>query len=297
MKFVLVALGLVACVMAGQHLRYLDARRGAVQDRQSLLHSASSLHVVTFLQVAEGAEVIPEISRLAKAIENGGEGKLIYAGQAGFTVASSRLGPAQWDAVVLVEYPSREAYERAAQAPGYRDALAAFTRSYTHGLKRNPFLNLAVPQFLLGVRLVDIAKGNFKPAPLEPLPPPAEAPAEYEAVLERVATLRGLAAVNPEAIVIFNLIKPGDSAQQAANSSYGSKMLTRMAALAHGPMHIGKAVTLEGDVAFNDVVIVYYPGPEYFADLMGSRFFLGIVGDKQLGDTLVVPTAPILSRL
>ena len=164
-------------------------------------------------------------------------------------------------------------------------------------MKRNPLLNLAVPQFLLGVRLMDMAKGNFSPAPLEPLPPPAEAPAEYEAVLERVATLRGLAAVNPEAIVIFNLIKPGDSAQQAANSSYGSKMLTRMAALAHGPMHIGKAVTLEGDVAFNDVVIVYYPGPEYFADLMGSSFFLGIVGDKQLGDTLVVPTAPILSRL
>ena len=297
MKIVLVLLVLVACAMAWQHLRYLDARRNAVQDRQSLLHPASSLHVVTFLEVAEGAEIIPEVSRLAKAIENDGEGKLIYAGQAAFTFASNRLGPAQWDAAVLVEYPSRDAYEKAAQAAGYRDALAAFTRSYAHGMKRNPLLNLALPQFLLGLRLVDIAKGNFSAAPLEPLPRPAEAPVEYEMLLERVATLRGLAAVNSEAVVIFNLMQPGDGGQRAANRDYGTKMMTRMAALAHGPVHIGGAVTLEGDTDFKDIAIVYYPGAEYFADLMGSSFFLGIIGDKQLGDTLVVPTVPILSQL
>ncbi len=297
MKFILVVLVLVACAMAWQHLRYLDARRDAVQDRQSLLHPASSLHVVTFLEIAEGAEIIPELSRLAQAIEKNGEGKLIYAGQAGFTLASNRLGPAQWDAVFLVEYPSRDAYERAAQDASYRDALATFTRSYAHGMKRNPLLNLALPQFLLGLRLVDIAKGNFSAAPLEPLARPAEAPVEYEMLLERVATLRGLAAVNADAIVIFNLMKRGDSSQQATNSDYGGKMLSRMAALAHGPVHIGKAVKLAGDVDFNEVAIVYYPGPEYFADLMQSSFFLGIVGDKQLGDTLVVPTVPILSQL
>ena len=36
--------------------------------------------------------------------------------------------------------------------------------------------------------------------------------------------------------------------------------------------------------------MVYYPGVRYFAELVGSRFFQGIIGDKQLGDTLVVPT-------
>ena len=297
MKFVLVALGLLACVMAWQHLRYLDARRSFVQDQQALLHSTSNFHVITYLEVAENTEIIPEVGRLAKAIENDGSGKLIYAGQAAFTVDSARLGPAQWDATILVEYPSRDAYEKAAQTSAYRDALAPFARSYSHGMKRNPLVNLALPQALLAVRLVDIAKGNFSATPLEPLARPADAPVEYDMLLERVATLRGLAAVNADAIVIFNLMKPGDSSQQAANSDYGSKMMSRMAALAHGPVHIGKAVALDGDVDFNDVVIVYYPGPEYFADLMQSSFFLGIVGDKQLGDTLVVPTVPILSQL
>lgn len=297
MKFVLVALGLVACVMAWQHLRYLDARRSFVQDKQSLLHSASNFHVITCLEVAENTEIIPEVSRLAKAIENDGSGKLIYAGQAAFTVDSARLGPAQWDATILVEYPSQDAYEKASQASDYQEALAPFARSYSHGMKRHPLVNLALPQALLALRLVDIARGNFSAAPLEPLARPENAPAEYDMMMERVATLRGLAAVNADAIVIFNLMKPGDSSQQAANSDYGSKMMSRMAALAHGPVHFGKAVALDGDVDFNDVVIVYYPGPEYFADLMQSSFFLGIIGDKQLGDTLVVPTVPILSQL
>ena len=35
----------------------------------------------------------------------------------------------------------------------------------------------------------------------------------------------------------------------------------------------------------------------YFAELLSSEFFLGIIGDKQLGDTQAVPTVPILSRL
>jgi len=73
--------------------------------------------------------------------------------------------------------------------------------------------------------------------------------------------------------------------------------LTRMAALAHGPMHLGSAVPVEGDAQFDDVVIVYYPGVDYFSHLVRSRFFQGIIGDKQLGDTLVVLTVPILSRL
>ena len=70
-----------------------------------------------------------------------------------------------------------------------------------------------------------------------------------------------------------------------------------MGRLAHGPMHMGSAVTLEGDASFKTVAIVYYPGVSYFAKLVSSRFFLGIIGDKQLGDTQAVPTVPILSRL
>jgi hypothetical protein len=74
-------------------------------------------------------------------------------------------------------------------------------------------------------------------------------------------------------------------------------MMGLMAKGGHGPMHIGRAVTLEGDAEFDQIVIVYYPGVEYFADLIQSEFFTSIVGGKQLGDSLSSPSVPLLSHL
>ena len=48
---------------------------------------------------------------------------------------------------------------------------------------------------------------------------------------------------------------------------------------------------------FDQVAIVYYPGVDYFQKLMRSRYFNGIVEGKQPGDTLAMPTVPILGRL
>jgi hypothetical protein len=56
-------------------------------------------------------------------------------------------------------------------------------------------------------------------------------------------------------------------------------------------------VTIEGDAEFDDVNIVYYPGIDYLISLMQSKFYNGIVAGKQLGDTLAIPTVPILDRL
>ena len=91
---------------------------------------------------------------------------------------------------------------------------------------------------------------------------------------ERVADLLRLRSLNDEALVVFNLIKPGTAEQRAADATYGRKMMTRMARLGHGPMHIGEAVTIEGDASFEQAVVVYYPGAGYFAELLGSQFFL-----------------------
>ncbi len=85
--------------------------------------------------------------------------------------------------------------------------------------------------------------------------------------------------------------------QSAANSGYGSEMLGLMAEMGNGPMHMGRAVTLEGDADFDNVIIVYYPGVDYFAEMIQSEFFTGIVGGKQLGDTLSSPTVPLLPHL
>lgn len=296
MKIIAILLVLIVSAMLWQHVRYLRARRSIVQDQQAIFHSPSSFHVVTFLKTGEGVGVIPEVGRLRREIEASGSAHMVYAGQAAFTVESSQLGPQAWDAVVLVQYPSRESYEAEAKSVRPREALAAFSETYSYGVQRNPVVNLLVPQMLLGLRLVDIVRGNWNVEELTPMPA-SENPEQMRLFKSRIADLLQLQPVNDEAVVIFNLMQPGNEDQRSANSSYGRKMMTRMAALAHGPVHIGKAVPLEGEARFEQVAVVYYPGVRYFAELVGSRFFQGIIGDKQLGDTLVVPTVPILSQL
>jgi hypothetical protein len=62
-------------------------------------------------------------------------------------------------------------------------------------------------------------------------------------------------------------------------------------------MHIGRAVRVEADHDFDAVAIVYYPGVQFFADMLRSEFFQGIIGGKQLGDTQATITVPILDLL
>ncbi len=311
MKYLAAFLVLIFAVMAWQHLRYLKARREIVQDTQPLLYSSSTFHVLTFLDLddaslqpegREGPEVagelIPRTRDLVRAITSAG-GQLVYAGQAAFTRSSEQIGPRDWDAALLVQYPSRDAYDTAARSDGVRDALGAFSRSYSHGMQRSAPANLLLPQALLGLRIVDIVQGNWNLEELTPiaLPEGPEAAAGRAQLAAIVAGLKRLEPVNGEALVVFNLIRPGNAAQEAANQSYGLKMIKRMAAGGHGPMHVGKAVTLEGDADFDQAIIVYYPGPGYFAKLLQSRFFQGIIGDKQLSDTQAVPTVPIRLQL
>lgn len=295
MKILAALVLLLIGVMSWQHVRYLNARRQLVQDRQPLLYASDSLHVITFLEVSRDEELIPSVSALRRAIEAAG-GLLVYAGQAAFTRPSEQIGPADWDAVVFAQYPSREAYEAAASGEGLQKALGAFTRSYSHGMKRPAALNLLVPQGLLAARLVDLLQGNWSAEELKPQPM-ADHGENAAQLDEVVARLRQLQPVNDDAVLVFNLIQSGTPAQESANRSYGFKMIKRMASLAHGPMHVGKAVTLEGDATFDQAIVVYYPGPGYFASLLESDFFRSIIGDKQLNDTQAVPTVPILSRL
>lgn len=296
MKFFLVLVILIGGAMAWQHLRYFSVRRDVVQDRQPILHSPSRFHVVMYLAVSEDDDLIEEVSRLRSELEAQGNVQVVYAGQAAFTQESTQLGAQSWDAVVLVQYPSRESYEALAKSERYRDALAAFPQTYSHGMQRNPVVNLLIPQLLLALRTYDVVTGNGKVEEFEPMPLPDD-PERVRFFQSRMQSLLELKSVNDKALVIFNLTKPGTPEEQKANASYGRQMLGRMAALAHGPMHLGTAQTLEGEASFEEVVIVYYPGVEYFSRLAGSRFFSGIFGDKQLSDTLVVATVPILSQL
>ncbi len=313
LKAVAAVVGVLVVLMTWQHLRYLGARRDQVQDRQPLLHASDAFHVMSFLRLRDDDEPVGSVDPtdalrvLRRAIETQ-SGRVVYAGQAAFTRPSDQLSelfgdsPAdartsgQWDAVLLSQYPSREHYDAAAASGPLREARAAFSRSYDHGMKRPVVLNLLIPQGLLALRATDLLRGRFAPEALEAMPPAerGSGPAEFAPAIDR---LHALAELNDDAVLVFNLIQPGSTDQQEANRSYGLEMLRRMAALAHGPMHAGRPVTVEGNARFEQAMLVYYPGASYFAELIGSRFFQGIIGDKQLGDTQAVATVPVLSRL
>ena len=61
-------------------------------------------------------------------------------------------------------------------------------------------------------------------------------------------------------------------------------------------MHIGRVVTVEGEAAFDQVVMVYDPGVPFMGSMVRSTFFQGIVGGKRPADALSRVTAPILRR-
>jgi len=140
------------------------------------------------------------------------------------------------------------------------------------------------------VQLVRRQPSHFPFEPAEEL----DALPEARQLAERLRAERELGA---DAVVIVNLIREGTPEQAAANRRYGGSMLGAMAEGGYGPLHVGRAVRVERDYDFDSVAIVYYPGVDFFAEMATSRFFQGIVGNKQLADTQAVVTVPILDRL
>lgn len=301
MRILGISIGLlIACSLAGmlwQHLRYLGMRRDIVQDRQPLLHPASAFHAVTFLQLRDGSDLVEELRKFKEQLETGHGAQLVYAGKVVVDVLPSsqleaEFGKVAWNAVVLVQHPSRAAFDTVSASAGYRELLSGFQRSYTYGLKRGPVLNLLIPQFLLAKRALQIvtrAPSHY------PMRRSDAAPDEGRGrILEALQAETELGA---KAVLIVNLLKNGTAEERAANSSYGQSMLGMMAEGGYGPMHMGRAVSVEGEAKFDSVALVYYPGVAYFAEMAQSTFFRGIIGGKRLGDTQVSITVPLLDKL
>jgi uncharacterized protein (DUF1330 family) len=289
---------LVLCGLLGalvwQTLRYRSARRGPVQDEQPLLHSPSAFHVLTFLRGAQGDDLLKALRELRGPIEAERGAKMVYAGRAaGVGLASSQLGASDWDAVALVQYPSRAAHDALASSPAYRAALGRFAATYSHGMHRLVLLNLAVPGLLLARRALDLVTRRPRRTPFQPTPLEERDERTRDAA-ERLCELR---AYGGDAVVIANLLKQGNAEERAANRRYGLAMAGLFAEKGHGPMHVGRAVTLEGQARFDHVALVYYPGVDYLTRMIESSFFNEIVADKQPGDTLSLPTVPVLRQL
>ena len=303
MKMMLIILVIVLLVVlstiAWQHLRYLDARRNNLQDQQPMLYANDAFHAITFFAVKSGESVIDAARTFVDFLEQSGVAKVIYVGQAAFSsgttsVGAAPVGAATWSGVVMMQYPSRSDFEALRQQESYGEELGRFARTYTHGMRRPQWTNILLHQGLLIMAIRDWLSGH-RLAPLEPMPD--EMPGNGRGVSQVATRLRAMSEINDEALVVVNLQRPGTPEQQANDRKYTSKMIARMARGGHGPMHVGEAVTLEGDADFDRVAIVYYPGATYFANLISSGFFQGIIGDKQLGANLAVPTVPILRQV
>ena len=284
----------VLAAMTWQHLRYVNKRRAVLQDHQSLLYPTEAFHALTFFRIEPGQDLLSAIRTFRDETHGLGGAQWVYAGKSIMRGnVSSQIGPVDWNAVVLAQYPSREAYDEAVASERYRGALAAFAQTYTQGFKRPATLNLLIHQFLLAKRARQLV--TFEPA-LFPLQRDDAVAANAEAG-EAVKRLLAEKEFGAEGIVIVNLQKHGNAEQRASDGAYGNRMMDGMAEGGYGPMHMGPAVRVEADHDFDTVVLVYYPGVQFFADLLRSTFFQGIIGGKSLGDTQTNITVPILDRL
>ncbi|HUO89048.1 MAG TPA: hypothetical protein VMU08_07730 [Rhizomicrobium sp.] len=289
-----IGLALTCAIVAvlWQNAHYLYARRTFVQDRQAMFYSGDVFHVVTFLKTRPGVDPIAALRAFRH--ETAGAGQWIYAGLAVVNVPSARIGPVEWSAVTLVQYPSRAAYESEAASPGYKHALAAFERSYAEGARRSAAENLLLPQILLVRRILRVLSFARSSYPFTP----ADATDIPERGRRMMAALRAQAAgLGSHAAVVVNLQKRGTPAQEAADARYVRAMTDLMAERGYGPMHLAKAEALPGDCEFDRVAIVYYPGTGFFADMFGSTFYQGIYRDKQLDDNQSTITVPVLDLL
>jgi hypothetical protein len=293
--FVLVVF-LVVAVMAWQHLRYLRIRRDSAQDRQHVFHSSYAFHVIVFFKLGNADKVVDTARLFAAHILCTSKARLIYAGQTACTVYAKQLGNSDWDGVLMFEYPSRTDYQETIADGHFPEARHYFVDSYVHGMRRNRQTNVGVPQFLLRLRIRDFLSGRWHVEPLQKSPIFATFP-EYATWRTREARLRAVNAINRQGLVVYSLVKRGKPEQQANHALFSRQMASRMAALGHGPLHMGRAVALEDIARFDQVLVIQYPSANYFAELLTSQYFAGVIGENLLGDSLSVFTIPITDRL
>ena len=304
----LITLGVLTAVFV-QHLHYQSIRQKAVQDRQPIFYDGESFHVLTFVRLEDGGDLITHLRSLHSATK---QGAWIYAGKVINNKHSDQIGPKEWSGVVFAQYPSRTVYEEERGENAYREALGSFAEHYEMGMRRPALLNLLYPQSLLVNKVLQKVTFKESPYPFTPMngPAPEMTASNVESLsseglsedirdgMEMITRLRAESDhLGRDAAVVVNINKHGTAEQKSQDALYTKEMTGLMAELGYGPIHLGDAEPLSNDHNFDRVVLVYYPGTGYFADLFTSTFFQSIIGDKQLGDNQSTITVPILELI
>ena len=295
------AVGASVLMAAGiwQHLRYLRVRRERLEDRQPLFYPGATFHAVVFLKVDDSLGRDGEFAALRAlrdVIEAPGGGRVIYAGLVGVNMAASTQLANDWSAVVLAQYPSKDAFDRQREGAEFEQVLGGCERSHVHGVRRPALSNLLVPLMLGLMRLRDIVLRREPVLPFQPLAAEDALPV-IQAKRNEILRLDDYRDIREDAIVVVNLIQPGTAEQRAADRSYTGEMMRGMAEGGYGPMHMGAAISVEGEQRFKQFAAVYYPGIDHMHAMIGSAFINRIGPGKQLGDTLAVATIPVLAKL
>ncbi|MEM8488164.1 MAG: hypothetical protein AAF564_21620 [Bacteroidota bacterium] len=225
---------------------------------------------------------------------------------------SDQIGPKEWSGVVFTQYPSRAAFEEERGEQAHGEVLDSFAEHYEMGMRRPAMLNLLFPQTLLAKKIWHKVTLKESPYPFTPMDDPRlettasdvdgltseELPEDLRDGMEMIARLRAESDhLGKDAVVVVNINKDGTATQQSQDAQYANEMNGLMAELSYGPIHIGNAEPLSNEHTFDKVILVYYPGAGYFADMFTSTFFQSIIGDKQLGDFQATITVPILELI
>lgn len=285
----------ILMVLLIQQLRYLRIRRASAEDRQRMIYPAEAFHVIVFFKVFSGQKVVESVRKFTHQVLDGRPGRLIYAGEAGFTLQSAQLGVQSWDGLVMFEFPTRQIYTEG-YTERYATARTVFADSYFHGLRRNRAASAFIPVYLLRLRVLDLLKGKWRADPLVSPPELASLP-EYDDIRTRVSQLHALHEKNRRGLVVYSLVKRARPAPPSTANNLDIRLRARMAAHSHGPLHMGRAVSMEYNAGFDSIYAVHYPSARYYAQLLTSQYYHTLLNNYRLSDTMIVPTVPITDRL
>ncbi len=107
-----IILAIVMLASVWQHFFYLRKRRTSAQDLQRLLHSGATFHILIFFRIRGGEKIVETAARFKQQVMSSGKARLVYAGQAAFSIKSAQLGKRDWDGVLLFEYPLASTMKR-----------------------------------------------------------------------------------------------------------------------------------------------------------------------------------------
>ena len=122
------------------------------------------------MKLKPGQELLEGVGRYVKGVEQQGA-KVIYAGKVAFPRPrkSQQMPDLEWEAFIVSQYATRDAWETAAVSANYLGLKSEFTRIWSLGMQRQTTQNLVVSLYMLQRRIRHFLSCNSATNPIEPV--------------------------------------------------------------------------------------------------------------------------------